>query len=169
MTIKVGDKVPEATLIHKNGGGPEEVDLAEKLKGRNVVLFGLPGAFTGTCTSAHLPSFIRTAEEFRAKGIDEIICVSVNDAFVMEEWGKATGAHEAGITLLCDPSGEYARALGMQFDAPPVGLLGRLSRHAMIVEDGVVTILETDEPGTCDTTGGEALLQQISQPSTPAA
>ena len=161
MTIKVGDKVPEATLIHMASEGPQEVALPDRLAGRKVVLFGLPGAFTGTCSTAHVPSFIRTAEAFRDKGIDEIICVSVNDVFVMGEWAKATGADEAGITMLCDPSGAYARALGLQFDAPPVGLLGRLARHAMIVEDGIVQVLETDEPGTCDATSGEALLEKV--------
>ncbi|MDJ1009126.1 MAG: peroxiredoxin [Paracoccaceae bacterium] len=161
MTLSVGDKVPEATLIWKDSEGPHEVELSDKLKGRKVVLFGLPGAFTGTCTTSHIPSFIRTAEAFRDKGIDEIICVSVNDAFVMEEWGKATGATEAGITMLCDPTGAYARKIGMQFDAPPVGLMGRLERHAMIVDNGVVEVLEREEPGVCSLTGGEALLEKV--------
>jgi len=161
MAIKVGDRVPEATLLYKDDDGPHEVALAEKLKGRKVVLFGLPGAFTGTCSSAHVPSFVRTAAAFRDKGIDEIICVSVNDAFVMEEWGKATGATTAGITMLCDPAGAYADALGLKFDAPPVGLMGRLKRHAMIVDDGVVTYFAEDEPGVCNVTGGEALLEAV--------
>lgn len=161
MTIEVGDKVPEATLLYKDDEGPHEVALSDKLKGRKVVLFGLPGAFTGTCSTAHVPSFIRTIDQFREKGVDEVICVSVNDVFVMEEWAKSTGAAEAGLTMLCDPAGEYARSLGMQFDAPPVGLMGRLQRHAMIVEDGVVKVIETDEPGVCDATSGESLLEKV--------
>lgn len=161
MPISVGDKVPEATLGMMGKNGAEQVDLATRLKGRKVVLFGLPGAFTGTCSSAHLPSFIRTADGFREKGIDEIICVSVNDLFVMREWAKTSGAEDAGLTMLCDPKGEYARALGLQFDAPPVGLFGRLERHAMIVEDGFITALEVEEPGVCTATAGEAMLAKL--------
>ncbi len=161
MAISVGDKVPDATLGVMGKNGAEQVDLASRLRGRKVVLFGLPGAFTGTCSSAHLPSFIRTAEDFRQKGVDEIICVSVNDLFVMREWAKSSGADDAGLSMLCDPKGEYARALGLQFDAPPVGLFGRLERHAMIVEDGVVTQLEVEEPGVCTATAGEAMLAKL--------
>ena len=161
MAIQVGDKVPAATLSFMGANGPESVDLGDGLKGRKVVMFGLPGAFTGTCSSAHLPSFIRTADGFREKGIDEIICVSVNDLFVMAEWAKTSGATDAGLSMLCDPKGEYARALGLQFDAPPVGLYGRLERHAMIVEDGVVTAIEVEEPGVCTATAGEAMLNKL--------
>ncbi len=161
MAIQVGDNVPEATLKFMGSAGAEEVELTAKLKGRKVVLFGLPGAFTGTCSSAHLPSFIRTADGFREKGIEEIICVSVNDVFVMKEWAKSSGAEEAGLTMLCDPTGAYARSLGLQFDAPPVGLHGRLERHAMIVEDGEITALEVEEPGVCTATAGEAMLAKL--------
>lgn len=161
MAIKIGDKVPAATLAYMGANGAETVDLAQTLKGRKVVMFGLPGAFTGTCSSAHLPSFIRTADEIRAKGVDEIICVSVNDLFVMKEWAKSSGAHDAGLMMLCDPKGEYARSLGLQFDAPPVGLFGRLERHAMVIEDGVITVLEVEEPGVCTATAGEAILAQL--------
>lgn len=161
MAIQIGDKVPAATLARMGADGAETIDLSDLLKGKKVVLFGLPGAFTGTCSSAHLPSFVRTAEDLKAKGIDEIVCVSVNDLFVMKEWAKSSGAEEAGLMMLCDPKGDYARSLGLQFDAPPVGLFGRLERHAMIVEDGVITSLEVEEPGVCTATAGEAMLAKL--------
>jgi peroxiredoxin len=106
-----------------------------------------------------VPSFIRTKDQFVAKGVDEIICVSVNDPFVMKAWGEATGATAAGLTLLADGTGAFTKAIGMNFDAPPVGLMGRSKRYAMIVEDGRVSVLHAEEsPGTCEVSGGEALL-----------
>ncbi len=161
MTISQGDLLPDATLLMMGGDGPQEVALGPKLKGRKVVLFGLPGAYTGTCTTSHVPSFIRTKDQFAAKGVDEIICVSVNDPFVMQAWGESTGAAAAGITMLGDAGGEFTKAIGMDFTAPPAGLFGRSKRYAMIVEDGVVSVLgEEANPGECDISGGEALLQK---------
>jgi len=162
MTISVGEKVPAATLAQMNDGKPEPVDLAAKLAGRKVVLFGLPGAYTGTCTSAHVPSFIRTRDGFAAKGVDEIICVSVNDAFVMKAWGDSTGATAAGITMLADPASELTKAMGLEFSAPPAGFYDRSTRYAMYVEDGVIKVLHREEgPGMCETSGGEAMLAAI--------
>ncbi len=162
MTISTGTKLPEATLVKMGEKGPEQVALDEKLKGRKVALFAVPGAFTPTCHSAHVPSFIRTKDDFAAKGVDEIICISVNDPFVMKAWGEATGATEAGITMLSDASSEFTKAIGMDFDAPPAGLVARSKRYAMLVEDGVVTVFHAEEsPGTCDVSGGEALLAAI--------
>ncbi|MEM9709234.1 MAG: peroxiredoxin [Pseudomonadota bacterium] len=161
MALAVGDRVPAATLMFMDENGPHEVALEEKLKGKKVVLFGLPGAFTGTCHLEHLPSFVRNAAAFADKGVDDVICVSVNDLFVMQEWGEVSGAKAAGITMLCDPSSTYAKAIGMEFSAPPVGLYNRLERHAMIVEDGVVTLLHSEEPGTCNVTAGEAVLAEL--------
>ena len=100
MTIAVGDRLPEATLVRIGEKGPEAVSMADKVKGRKVAIFAVPGAFTPTCHSAHVPSFIRTKDQFAAKGVDEIICVSVNDPFVMKAWGEATGATAAGLTML---------------------------------------------------------------------
>ena len=119
MTISVGTKLPEATLLHAGEKGVDQVAMADKIKGRKVVIFGLPGAYTGTCTTAHVPSFMRTSEKFRAKGVDEIICVSVNDPFVMKAWGESTGATAAGITFLGDATGEFTKAIGLNFSAPP--------------------------------------------------
>lgn len=159
MSISVDDKLPDVTLVRMGDDGPDQVDLAERLKGRKVAIFAVPGAFTPTCHSAHVPSFIRTKDELAAKGVDEIICISVNDPFVMRAWGEATGATDAGITMLSDASGEFTRAIGMDFDAPPAGLIGRSQRYAMLVEDGKVSILQTeDNPGECEVSGGEALL-----------
>lgn len=159
MTIAKGGSLPDATLIRLGENGPEEVPLSGLTKGRKVVIFAVPGAFTPTCHSAHLPSFIRTKDDFSAKGVDEIICVSVNDPFVMKAWGEATGATDAGLILLSDGSGAFTKAIGMNFDAPPVGLMGRSKRYAMVVENGTVTLLHAEEsPGVCETSGGEALL-----------
>ena len=162
MSISVGDTLPNATLIRLGADGPEEVDLASTLKGRKVVIFAVPGAFTPTCHSAHVPSFIRTKGDFDAKGVDEIICVSVNDPFVMKAWGEATGAADAGISMLSDAQSEFTKALGMDFTAPPVGLIARSSRYAIFADDGVVKVLHKEEsPGTCEISGGEAMLAAI--------
>lgn len=157
--ISVGDQLPEATLTQMGPEGPEQVNLLNKTKDRKVVIFAVPGAFTGTCTTAHVPSFVRTKDQFAAKGVDEIICVSVNDPFVMGEWGKATGATEAGLTMLGDAECSLTEAVGMRFDAPPAGLIARSKRYAMLVEDGKVAILHVEEsPGVCETSAGEGLL-----------
>ena len=162
MSIAMGDRLPEATLLGIGAEGPEPVDLGQKLKGRRVVLFGLPGAFTTTCTAAHVPSFIRTKAGFDAKGVDEIICVAVNDPFVMKAWGESTGATAAGLTFLADADGSFTRALGMDFSAPMVGFHGRSKRYALFAEDGVVKVLHPEPaPGTCEVSGGEAMLAAI--------
>jgi len=162
MTISKGATLPDATLLYLGDEGPASVQLSEKLKGRKVVIFGLPGAYTGVCTTSHVPSFIRTKDDFAAKGVDEIICVSVNDPFVMHAWGEATGATAAGIAMLGDAEGTYTKEIGMDFTAPPAGLIGRSKRYAMVVDDGVVvSISEEASPGECDISGGEALLATI--------
>ncbi|MGX0876370.1 peroxiredoxin [Roseovarius sp. MBR-154] len=162
MTLSTGDKLPDATLLTLGENGPEEVALSAKTAGRKVVIFAVPGAYTPTCSAAHVPSFVRTKGEFDAKGVDEIICVSVNDPFVMSAWGEATGASEAGITMLGDPQSAFTKAIGMDFDAPPAGLLARSKRYAMYVEDGTVKVLHVEEnPGTCEVTAGESLLAEI--------
>ncbi|MEX0317969.1 MULTISPECIES: peroxiredoxin [unclassified Ruegeria] len=160
--ISIGDTLPDATMTQMGAEGPEPVDLSGKIKGRKVVIFAVPGAFTPTCHSAHVPSFIRTKAQFDEKGVDEIICVSVNDPFVMNAWGEATGAADAGLTLLADAQSEFTGAIGMQFDAPPVGLMARSKRYAMLVEDGKVSALNVEEnPGVCELSAGEALLDAM--------
>ncbi len=159
MAISAGDTLPAATLIQLGESGPEEVDLGAKTAGRKVVIFAVPGAYTPTCHSAHVPSFIRTKDDFSGKGVDEIICVSVNDPFVMKAWGEATGAASAGLTMLSDPQSAFTTSIGMSFDAPPAGLLARSKRYAMLVEDGKVSLLHAEEsPGVCETSAGESLL-----------
>lgn len=158
MALNEGDKLPEGTLLQMTQDGPAAVDLAQYATGR-VAIFALPGAYTGTCSTQHVPSFIRTADQFRAKGVDRIVCVSVNDPFVMGAWAKDTGAEAAGLTFLSDADGAFTEAMGMSFDAPPAGLFGRSKRYAMLVENGTITALEVEEsPGRCSISGGESLL-----------
>lgn len=162
MTISQGDTLPDATLVRIGADGPEQVRLSDKVSGRKVVIFAVPGAFTPTCHSAHVPSFVRTKDQFDAKGVDEIICLSCNDPFVMQAWGEATGAAEAGITMLADASSEFTKAIGMDFDAAPAGLMARSKRYAMLVEDGKVVLFQPEEaPGVCDLSGGEGLLANM--------
>lgn len=160
--ISAGDTLPDATLTQIGAEGPEEVRISSKLNGRKVVIFAVPGAFTPTCHSAHVPSFMRTKDQFDAKGVDEIICVSVNDPFVMKAWGESTGATDAGLTMLADAASEFTKAIGMDFDAPPAGLIARSKRYAMLVDDGKVVALNLEEnPGACEISAGEGLLEAI--------
>ncbi|MBN2631794.1 MAG: peroxiredoxin [Rhodobacteraceae bacterium] len=162
MTISIGDTLPEASLIRLGANGPETVSLHALAKGRKIVVFAVPGAFTPTCHSSHVPSFIRTKDGFAAKGVDEIICISVNDPFVMQAWGEATGATAAGLTMLADADSSFTKAMGLDFSAPPVGLLARSRRYALYAEDGVIKQLHLEEsPGQCEISGGEALLAAI--------
>ncbi|RVT82160.1 peroxiredoxin [Rhodobacteraceae bacterium CCMM004] len=162
MAVTQGDTLPDATLIQMGGDGPEPVDLRQRIAGKKVVIFGVPGAFTSTCTAAHVPSFIRTKDQFDEKGIDEILCVAVNDPFVMQAWSESTGAGKAGIAMLADPASEFTKGIDMAFSAPPVGFIDRSKRYAMVVDDGrVVTLHEEEGPGVCDVSGGEALLQTL--------
>ncbi|MCV2867864.1 peroxiredoxin [Defluviimonas sp. WL0002] len=161
MTIEVGGRLPEATFVKMGAEGPELVQLSELTQGRKVVLFALPGAYTGPCSTIHVPSFVRTADAFRAKGVEDIYCVSVNDPFVLKAWGEATGGTAAGITFLGDAGGSFTRELKMDFTAPPIGLHGRSNRYAVVLEDGVITAANVDKPGVCDISVGEALLEKI--------
>ncbi len=162
MTVNVGDKLPNVELLHSQNGEVTPVNIAERAAGRRVVLFGLPGAYTSICSSAHLPSFMRTAEAFRAKGIDEIFCVAVNDARVMEHWDKSAGASDAGITMLADWNSELTKALGLEFTVPAAGFKDRMTRCSMLIEDGEVKVLQLEEDnGTCNLTAGETLLEML--------
>lgn len=162
MTMTTGTRLPDATLCKMGADGPETVQLADLLKGRKVVIFGLPGAYTGTCSTSHVPSFMRTFVGFKTKGVDDVICLSVNDPFVMDAWSKDTGAGDAGILMLGDPASEFTKAVGMDFDAPPVGFVARSKRYAMLVDDGVVTILNLEgSPGECEISAGETLLAAL--------
>ena len=162
MAISQGDTLPDATLSYLGDDGPATLQLSDKIKDRKVVIFALPGAYTGVCSTAHVPSFIRTKDQFTEKGVDEIICISVNDPFVMKAWGEATGATAAGITMLGDAEAAFTKAMGRDFSAPPAGLIDRSKRYAMVVENGTVTLIQEEEnPGMCEVSGGEALLDAM--------
>lgn len=162
MTISVGDKLPDATLLKMGADGPEQVRLSELSAGRKIVIFGVPGAYTGVCTNAHVPGFIKAKDQLMEKGVQDIICVAVNDPFVVQAWGDSTGATEAGITMLGDASAEFTKAMGMAFSAPPAGFYDRSKRYAMLVENDEIKILNTeDNPGMCDASAAETLLGQI--------
>lgn len=161
MTLTIGAKLPEATLLRMGEAGAEPVNLPEVLKGRKVVIFGLPGAFTSTCSTAHVPSFIRTAGKLAEKGVDEIICVSVNDPFVMKAWGETTGADAAGISMVADADSSFTKAIGMTLDLPHLGLLARSKRYSLVAEDGVVTQFNPETGPGCEISAGEHLLAQL--------
>lgn len=162
MTISEGQTLPDANLLRMGDNGPEAVSLGERLKGRKVVIFGLPGAYTGVCTTAHVPSFIRTKDKLAAKGVDEIICVSVNDPFVMKAWGDSTGGAASGITFLGDGDASFTKAIGLEFSVPAIGLFDRSKRYALYAVDGEVKVLHAEEnAGQCDISGGESMLAAI--------
>lgn len=162
MTIATGDKIPNANLLRIGANGPEVVELETLTAGKKVAIFGLPGAYTGTCTTAHVPSFMRTFEQFKAKGVDHVICLTVNDPFVVAAWSDSTGAGQAGLTMLADADGAFTKEIGMDFSAPPAGFYDRSKRYSMFVEDGVVTIFNPEvERGACEISAGETLLDQI--------
>ncbi len=162
MTLSPGDRLPAATFMEFGAGGVASVESDALTAGRRVALFAVPGAYTRICSAQHLPSFIRTADAFAAKGVTEIVCVSVNDPFVMRAWGEATGAGAAGIRMLADAEGAFTRAIGMDFTNPAVGLFGRSRRYSMLVEDGVVRILNVEAgTGQCEISAGETLLAAL--------
>lgn len=162
MAISVGDKLPNATLSLMGAEGPETVELSSLMDGKKVVLFALPGAYTGVCSTSHVPSFIRNVDALKEKGVDHIVCVSVNDPFVMGAWAKDTGADEAGIMFLGDAESTFTKAVGMDFSAPPAGLIDRSQRYALMAEDGVVKVMNPEStPGVCDISSGETLLAAL--------
>jgi len=161
MTINVGDKLPSVTLRQVTSEGPKEVTSDDFFRGRKVVLFAVPGAFTPACSQRHLPGYVDKAADIKAKGIDEIACVAVNDAAVMGAWGKNQKT-EGKVTMLADGSGDFARALGLELDLSKGGLGIRSKRYSMLVEDGVVKKLNIEEaPGKAETSSAETLLKQL--------
>jgi peroxiredoxin len=161
MSIKVGDKLPEGRFTVMNDDGPGSLSTQDLFAGKKVVLFSVPGAFTPTCSREHLPGYIQKADEFKKKGVDTIACMAVNDVFVMEAWGDATGAGDK-VTLLADGNGDYARALGVDFDGSGFGLGTRGKRFAMVVDDGVVSALfEEESPGELKASTAEKVLASL--------
>jgi peroxiredoxin len=157
MTIKVGDRIPSATLHVMTGEGPSEVETDKLFKGKRVAVFGLPGAFTPTCSAKHLPGFVAHAGKFNDKGVDTIACVSVNDAFVMAAWGKDQDVGDA-VMLLADGSARFTRALGLELDLTARGLGVRSQRYSMLVEDGVVKALHVEDGTGLSVSDAETLL-----------
>lgn len=167
MTIKVGDRLPAGTLqeyydVEKDGCsiGPNAVTVENLTRGRKVVLFGLPGAFTPTCSGKHVPSYLADYDKLRAKGVDAIACLSVNDAFVMGAWGRDLHA-DGKIRMLADGSAAYTRALGLELDLTARGMGVRCQRFSMLVDDGVVKTLNIEAPGKFEVSGASTMLQQL--------
>ena len=144
MSISVGDKLPEATFLTMTAEGPTQMSTADVFDGRKVVLFAVPGAFTPTCHMTHLPGFVTHAQELKSKGVDTIACVAVNDVFVMNAWSEQTGAKDI-IIFLADGSADFTKSIGMELDASGVGLGLRSQRYAMLVDDGVVKVMNVEE------------------------
>lgn len=158
MTIQVGDRLPEATLV-KVGDSPEQVSTTDYFKGRKVALFAVPGAFTPTCSAKHLPGFIERGADLKGRGIDEVACTAVNDPFVMAAWAKSADA--AGITMLSDGNGTFAKALGLDADSSKFGMGTRSKRYSMIVNDGVVEQLNVEGPGEFKVSSADYLLESL--------
>jgi glutaredoxin/glutathione-dependent peroxiredoxin len=160
MTIQVGDKIPKGQFTVMGANGPEPLSTDTLFGGKKVVLFSVPGAFTPTCSAKHLPGFVQNAAAIKAKGVDTIACVAVNDVFVMSAWGKA-GNVGNDVLMLADGNGEYARALGLELDASGFGMGKRGKRFSLIVDDGVVTHLNIEPPGQFGVSSAESALAQL--------
>ncbi|HET9700616.1 MAG TPA: peroxiredoxin [Burkholderiales bacterium] len=167
MTVRVGERLPGGTLMEMNEVdapgcpvGPVSLKVEDMVNGRRIVIFGLPGAFTPTCSAKHVPGYLACYDRLRARGVDEIWCLSVNDAYVMAAWGK--DQKTAGkLRMLADGNADYARALGLDLDLSARGLGVRSQRFSMLVEDGVVKILNLEQPGKFEVSGAENMLQQL--------
>ena len=160
MTIKVGDAIPSATLMKMTEEGPRPVTSEELFGGRTVVLFSVPGAFTPTCSAKHLPGFVDNAGDIQAKGVDEIVCISVNDAFVMGAWGKSANVGDK-VTMLADGNGDFVKALGLSMDGSKFGMGTRGQRFSMLVKDGKVAELNVEEPGAYKVSSAEHMIEQL--------
>lgn len=159
QAIKAGDPIPDVTVHTMGDGGPEEVSVRALCSGKKVVMFGVPGAFTPTCSESHLPGFVSDAKKILDKGVDQIVCISVNDVFVMDAWGKQSGS--SNIMMLADGLGAFAHAVGMTLDFTARGLGIRSDRYAMIVDDGTVSWVAREEPKTLDVSTAEAVLKVL--------
>jgi glutaredoxin/glutathione-dependent peroxiredoxin len=159
MAIQVGDKIPSVKLKHLTDNGMQEIDTGDLFAGKKVVLFSVPGAFTPTCSARHLPGFVQHAEEFKSKGYD-IVCVAVNDPFVMEAWGKSAGV-DGKVSMLPDGNGSFTRALGLEMDGSGYNLGMRGQRFAIVAEDGVAKQVLVEQPGAFEVSSAENVLQNI--------
>ncbi len=160
MTIAVGDRIPDVTLTKVTADGAQSVSAKDFFAGRTVAIFSVPGAFTPTCSAKHLPGFVEKADEIKAKGVDEIACTAVNDAFVMKAWGDSAGV-DGKVTMLADGNGELAEALGLVMDGSKFGLGRRGQRYSMLVRDGVVEQLNVEQPGAYEVSSAEYLIERL--------
>jgi peroxiredoxin len=160
MTIAVGDRAPAGRFKIATADGPGDLTSAELFDGKTVVLFAVPGAFTPTCDARHLPGYVEHADALRARGVDTIACMSVNDVFVMKAWGKASGV-DGKVLMLADGNGDYAKALGLTMDASKFGMGQRAQRFAMVVKDGVVTQLHVEAPGDYKVSAADYVLARL--------
>ena len=160
MTIGIGDRLPKATLIKATPDGPQPVDSEDYFRGRRVALFSVPGAFTPTCSARHLPGFVERADELKAKGVDEIACTAVNDAFVLQAWKDSAGA-EGKVTMLADGNGDFAGALGLEMDGSKFGMGRRGQRWSAIVNDGVVEQLNVEEAGAFNVSSADYMMERL--------
>jgi glutaredoxin/glutathione-dependent peroxiredoxin len=160
MTIKTGDRVPSTNFVQMTEGGPQPVSSDTYFKGRRIALFSVPGAFTPTCSAKHLPGFVEQADALKAKGIDEIACTAVNDAFVMGAWGKSAGV-EGKVAMLADGNGDFAKSVGLEMDGSKFGMGSRGQRFSMIVNDGVIEQLNVEAPGEFRVSAAEYMLEQL--------
>ena len=160
MTIKVGDKIPSVKLKQMTPDGIKDVQSDDFFKGKKVVLFAVPGAFTPTCSAKHVPGFVQNDAALKAKGVDAVACLSVNDAFVMGAWGKDQKS-DGKVAMLADGNGDFTRAVGLELDATANGLGKRSKRYAMVVENGVVKTLNVEAPGAFEVSSAEAILKTL--------
>ena len=160
MTIKAGDKMPAGTLSHMTKDGPQKVTTEQLFKGKTVVLFSVPGAFTPTCDAKHLPGFVEHADKFKAKGVDTLACMAVNDVFVMNAWGKHSNVGDK-VLMLADGNADYAKALGLELNATGYGMGTRGQRFALLVKDGVATVVDIEAPGEFKVSAAEYVLNQL--------
>ncbi len=159
MAISVGDRLPDVTLVKATAEGPEKVQSADYFAGKKVALFSVPGAYTPTCSARHLPGYVEKADELKAKGVDEIACTAVNDAFVLGAWQQANSAGD--VTMLADGNGDFAEAIGLTMDGSGFGLGKRGQRFSMIVDDGVVKELNVEQPGDFSVSSADHMLGQL--------
>ncbi len=160
MAVHVGDSIPDVTLAVMGESGPEQVSTGDLFSGKKVVAFALPGAFTPTCSAQHLPGFVDSADAIKAKGVDSIICLSVNDVFVMDAWGKDQNVGDK-VAMVADGSGVLAKALGLELDLTERGLGVRSRRYSMVVDDGVVSALNLEEGGAYEVSSAEKILENL--------
>ena len=160
MTIKAGDKVPSTTFMEMQDGKPAPVTSEQLFAGRKVALFALPGAFTPTCSAKHVPGFVQNFDALKAKGIDTIACVSVNDAFVMGAWGKDQGS-DGKVRMLADGNGDFTRAMGLVMDGTKFGMGQRSQRYSMIVDNGVIKSLNVEQPGAFEVSSAQYMMDQL--------